>query len=293
MSAASFQQLQMAPRVCFNPRRPCSIITHWIPKHVTVPPSLADSLPISTNVSPALLAAADVFERCGITRDTDTFVLGGGTTLASRWHHRLSTDLDFFMGFMEFRQAMFLGDSPGNRVLAEMADQHRISDLRLAAAHCAFQVGQTPVTLFTTQAFSSAHPTQRESQTGICLESTTEILAKKLIARILKNGDFAKRDFYDFCVASIEDPQSWRAVTSLVAHDDVSAIIQEIRNPGTSPLVHMAETGSDILEPKYANIASNLWKASVGLLSEGGIPEWIHPPARAHRTPPDDHGLGR
>ena len=50
---------------------------------------------IPTNVEPAFLVCGPILSEC--FADSTTLALGGGTVLAGRWAHRLSTDLDFFV----------------------------------------------------------------------------------------------------------------------------------------------------------------------------------------------------
>ena len=232
-------------------------------------------IPIAPNVREALAVACDVFQRCGINCETGSLVLGGGTVLASRWVHRISTDLDFFIDPHDFYRV-----APA---LKKLASESRIDDVESTSGFCKFVAdGTTPVSLFTTRSFFLIPPTQREVSTNIRLEHTTEILAKKMYGRVMQNGDFTQRDFYDFCIASIGEPESWQALASRLSDDGVVSIIDELRNPHSSPLIRNANKGDDIIEPNYPLVARHLWEASLGLMRDGRVPEWMH--ARNGRT---------
>ena len=141
----------------------------------------------------------------------DGFTIGGGTALAARWRHRRSTDIDITVDAGLFSRTK----DRLHAALEEAAAQHLASDhgwLTGAFPEGEFSVATTPPLLIPAPAGS------RESDWGIRMESTSEILTRKLRLRMYSNGEFVSRDFYDICTAAEQDPGSLtRALDYLTA----------------------------------------------------------------------------
>ena len=183
----------------------------------------------------------------------DKLHLGGGTVLASRWQHRLSTDLDFFLHTTHPSDARTLLSAIRKRI-KQPTDTYALTDIHIAGGHLSFKTGNTRTSIFTTLPQTDKHSEQREHVTHILLESTEEILAKKLYGQIIGNGEFTKRDFYDFCVAEIQEPDALNAILQSLG-DERELIHTELKNKYRSELIRDAEHGSPLLEPVYPDIA--------------------------------------
>ena len=119
--------------------------------------------------------------------------------------------------------------------------------------------------MFSSAAMTAQRPQERDAETGVLIETTEEILARKLHGRIMGLGDFVARDFYDLCVASREDPEAYTAARAMLSDDDVADILAEL--DGVRP------GGKPVLAPKYVRLAEDLWRHSRILLESGRLPQ--------------------
>ena len=135
--------------------------------------------------------------------------LGGGTALEARWHHRSSTDLDFFT-LSEHADIVFYERlDEMTKDLTELALTGTISnrDIRLVQRKILhFRVGDTPVSWGSTELLHDDPRDEVEHQTGVFLSGNKDILAKKLDHRLVGNQLATERDAYDFAVARTEAP---------------------------------------------------------------------------------------
>ena len=131
--------------------------------------------------------------------------LGGGTALAARWGHRHSTDLDFFVDGGAYHR-LYSNARAFERDLARSAGGISTSAISSGSATVVLGDGGE-ISLSTTRAKT---PKPRSADTirgsAVALESTAEILARKIGGRILSNNIFVARDLYDITVAKHYDP---------------------------------------------------------------------------------------
>ena len=65
------------------------------------------------------------------------------------------------------------------------------------------------MSFFGTRAVSASPLSEeKEAKTGISVETTEEILLKKIRARMLRGSEYLSRDAYDFVVAHIKEPEA-------------------------------------------------------------------------------------
>ena len=214
------------------------------------------------------MMAVDVLRRCFNLKDV---VLGGGTVLASRWAHRLSTDLDFFIQPSIYRHAISELGNPVQKHLDEAIKKGEIENVAIRSGTMGFETGGTNVSVFTVESITGEPLSQREVNTGVWLESTSEILAKKIIGRVLKLGQFTLRDFYDICVARLKDRASFERVLSLLTDKEMEEITNELSHWRSSPDVKGAEKTSPLLNVEYKEIAENLWACSESVFKGGEL----------------------
>ena len=126
-------------------------------------------------------------------------ILGGGTALIARWKHRWTHDLDFFIEAGPYARLQ------ENRTAFEH-DLRTVSGIREANvrphnALILFEDGGE-ISIGTTPAFTdNPRSTDTVRGTAVVLETTAEILAKKIGGRILRNNTFVPRDLYDLVIA--------------------------------------------------------------------------------------------
>ena len=139
--------------------------------------------------------------------------LGGGTALAAKWHHRLSTDLDLFYDEHLLRR-------PGHPLpalfgaLRALADRGEISLAAIRPGGASWNVEGTPVSLYQTIPYHLTGPSNERVEIGgryLPLEPSADVVLKKLRARMLHSRAYLSRDVYDVVVAHVEDPVAVRA----------------------------------------------------------------------------------
>lgn len=190
------------------------------------------------------------------------YTIGGGTVLAARWNHRHSTDIDCFMDEPTFRSIYRSSSNHMEETLNELekTGQLKVKELELNLLVLEFPslgelslVADNPLT---------QNPKSREYEinTGIKLESTAEILAKKLAYRVA-GGLWKQRDFFDLVVAHQRDPNAFSTAMDVLADGEKKAIAKTIgENLGN----HTLELGN-VREPYNQRIADMIWELSIDL----------------------------
>ncbi len=129
--------------------------------------------------SSLLIKAMEVL---GNLADHNEICIGGGTVLASRWHHRLSTDIDLFTSPEHYR-------SLAGEILAHMRSNHRDVNVTLYPHMMLCVLPDGGEWSLGGSANVTPRPlcAERERQTGLQLQSTCEILTRKVRARMVNN----------------------------------------------------------------------------------------------------------
>lgn len=188
--------------------------------------------------------------------------LGAGTALEARWHHRSSTDLDFFYSTGTARpSALFLKDFEDIRM-----DLHRlVRDGTIApdgvvlngTSHIQFVAGDVPVSFVRTEMYHSDPGMEVEHQTGVVLSGNRDILTKKMYNRLGINLVATQRDAYDFAVARTLAPEelayAWSTMTDEMKRNAVAAY-RDLAEGGAEPRSRALQ------RPRYRRIAADLWK---------------------------------
>ena len=153
--------------------------------------------------------------------------LGGGTALAARWQHRHSTDVDLFVDAADYEK-LFKGE------------QRFRSDLELhspGARNIVIEPGFARIVLtdggeisISTSPSLTAHPVSGDSVRGtsVPLETTAEILAKKLRYRMIQNAQIVPRDLYDISSARWRDPKALQTALSTLKVEHLQDIDAEL-----------------------------------------------------------------
>ena len=184
----------------------------------------------------------------------DSIVLGGGTVLAARWHHRVSTDIALFTNLEHYQGRVAdrreeVASTLG-RLLSGAAEGAVEGERGWLRVH--FREG--PAALMTIPRPTIRDPyTEVATGTGIGTESTAEILARKLQSRILDLGVLTDRDLYDLLVARERDPVALRRVLTSVTDAERAAIASELRS-----LPRNWSSGEPVRDPAYPDLLRGL-----------------------------------
>ncbi len=133
--------------------------------------------------------------------NTKTMLFDGrGTTLAARWQHRESTDIDLF--FMD------VSDRELDQIFRTfLADQRFIQGLFYGRHGFEGKFNDIPFSFIRTSRYSEQHKSE-DTTNGIGTESTLEILSKKLKGRLIANMSYPIRDMYDFAVGYMQSSKT-------------------------------------------------------------------------------------
>lgn len=210
-------------------------------------------LPIQPGPAKAVGTAVDVLSRW---MDSNHLRLGGGTALEARWHHRSSTDLEFF-ALAEHTDVVFY--ERFDRVLEDLEQLARdgvvaTEGMRMTGRSIVhFRIGETPVSFGGVDVFHGDPADEVEYVTGVALSGTRDILAKKMYNRLGSNRLATERDAYDFAVARTKAPDDLTYAWSLMP-----GYMKEI---AVGLCRERAERGPplELDEVRYAPIARDVW----------------------------------
>ena len=182
-------------------------------------------------------------------------VLGGDTVLAVRWHHRSSTDLDFFVD-AEAIDTILVNPSRRNEVNDYFTDLQHDNQIDLddstGASHdgIRFWISGTPVTAVRQSVRPIDSITEIESQTNVRLESSADILHKKLISQLIAWGSLTPRDVYDILVASLLDFNSLEKAHQAMNSTGRARLLDTLQALIEAPASETAENEA-VIRPKY------------------------------------------
>ena len=181
-------------------------------------------------------------------------MLGGGTVLAARWQHRVSTDIDLFTDHQRYRDAIVSRREEVITALEQLVAKTGEGTVEVERGWLRVHFPEGPAALMTIP-----RPTitdkyaETAGGTDIPTESSAEILARKLQSRILDLGVFTDRDLYDLLAAQQHDPESLRRVLASVTSTERATIASELR-----VLPYHWSSGEPVREPAYPNLLQNL-----------------------------------
>ena len=191
--------------------------------------------------------------------DLDGVVIGGGTALEARWHHRRSTDIDLFAPRPYLSS---LAKVSRERIEAELhnrASPSRRVETAVGATHLRCVVAGVPVSLSGTRGFwKEDHDPCVEASTGMPLASSADILLRKMQGRTLAQGRAVARDAYDFIVARAVDPISFRDAVAHLDEGEAEVIAETFEVLADAP---PRTEGRGVEAPAYpAVLKQGLWK---------------------------------
>ena len=183
----------------------------------------------------------------------DDALLGGGTVLAARWRHRVSTDLDFFMPYGAFRDLIVARESEVTAALRKVAFGAVVRPFHI---QCVIRTGAVAVGIHTSMYGATTADELAEDVAGerrVRTQTTAAILARKIVGRMMGQGVATVRDVYDLCVAEKEDPEALlaagKAVPSGVLVRSADALEYDLEGDWRR---------KPLIEPAHLAIAENL-----------------------------------
>ena len=158
------------------------------------------------------------------------YVLGGGTVLAARWRHRVSTDIDLFTDLARYQAAIVAQREDVAAFLRDLVGATGAGAVEIERGWLRVQFAEAPVALMTIPRPTVQDPYDEWVEgTEVRTESTAEILARKVQSRILDLGVFTARDLYDILVAREQDSAALRRVLASITDHERAAIASELR----------------------------------------------------------------
>ena len=135
----------------------------------------------------------------------DQLLLGGETALTARWKHRESFDIDLFTSQSAFTRAIY---RQSGRIASRINDLGLSRVATLGPRGCTLYLDGGKVDLVAGPPLTDCN--RSSDLTGdptIALETTVEILAKKLHGRMITHGRLVPRDLYDLAYARRFEPE--------------------------------------------------------------------------------------
>ena len=218
--------------------------------------------------------------------DLEGVVIGGGTALEARWHHRLSTDIDLFAPRPYLSSMMKV---PPDRIEAELharAAPSQQADVAVGATHLRCVVAGVPVSLSGTRGFwEEDHDPCVEASTGMPLASSADILLRKMQGRTLAQSRAVARDAYDFVIARAVDPISFRDAIVHLDEGEAEAIAQTFEVLADAP---PRTEGRGVEAPAYpAVLERGLWKLAAQVFRHPGRDVDIGDIGKGRRNAPE------
>ena len=138
-------------------------------------------------------------------------VMGGGTVLAARWRHRRSTDVDLFYDGNDVFER--LDRAALRNVADDLIASRKVTELQLLDNALMLRTASGwKLSLFPDQTVTGSPLQPNEEVMGLRVHTTLEILRRKMHSRIFFSMVFKQRDFHDFAVCALEEPDVARAL---------------------------------------------------------------------------------
>ncbi|MCY4215199.1 MAG: nucleotidyl transferase AbiEii/AbiGii toxin family protein [Gammaproteobacteria bacterium] len=197
--------------------------------------------------------------------------LGGGTALAMRWRHRLSTDIDFAM---QGNLALAFINRVRDALSGDLRARKAKGELRK------FRVGwRTAMWLYTDSGpvslsasdYGQGDGMDWESDTKIAVAPTRDILRGKLFGRVLDGNRLLARDGYDLCAAFRHDIEAVRGLIEEAKRyrgEDLSNICQLVVDSGRRII-----EGRPLLGAIHDDLAHDPWREFVRLVETVPVPD--------------------
>lgn len=226
------------------------------------------SLPLPADLS-ALLDIAFHFSTKFIP--AEELSVGGGSVLAARWRHRHSFDIDLTVSRLAVTRRA--ASRPNLFFSLIDADEKLHSGyLRADLAHVQCQ-DQTHSFSWLFAPPLTAAPLSQESDPrhGLPMDSSAEILARKLYYRMGEHGRYLPRDVYDLAWASIHEPATFAESASILIPQQRSQVTRHLRS--LPPDAMLQRGSSQLLNPEDRTLAGEAPITLAGALDRIPSPE--------------------
>lgn len=182
------------------------------------------------------------------------YAMGGGSVLEARWHHRHSTDIDFFLEQSAFQA---LGEEVRNDIeqhLHKLNERGEISGLEVHNSGYMFESPHGSASLFGTYRLTNS-PISNDVVTEweVPTESSTEILFRKIRGRMINGTTYLARDVYDVVCAYVHDRDSLDSAFHHLEPREVASLVYDV-DCGASHVYSLER----ILDPRYPHLTESL-----------------------------------
>ena len=183
------------------------------------------------------------------------YAVGGGTVLAARWHHRLSTDIDVFID--ENDMSSLLDEAAWEEIcegLGKLVTDEVITGLFIRPNGFRFTYMNVPMSLFSVRRITrSAVTNERVAPTELATESNTEILFKKIRGRMINSSTYVARDLYDVVVAYVLDKESLKHAFRYLENLETRSLVYDVEK-GDSEVSDLDR----VIDPAYVELTASL-----------------------------------
>lgn len=181
--------------------------------------------------------------------------IGGGSVLAARWKHLDSYDIDLTVSrFAVIRQAASQPDLFFSLIDADENLHSGYLRADLAHVQCQDQTHSFSW-LFAYPLTGSPRSRESDPRHGLPMDSSAEILAKKLYYRMGQLGRYLPRDIYDLSWASVHETVAFAESASILVPQQCSQITRHFRS--LQPNVMLQAGPEKLVNPADSALADN------------------------------------
>ena len=193
--------------------------------------------------------------------------MGGGTTLAMRWNHRRSTDIDLAVDGALFQERIHKERTAVHDRLKEMKEAGAILKYRFSSSFMGWENkdGNHVSLIGTAHKGEYLVSEEVEAETHVPLVRSDVILEKKISGRILGRGILLDRDGYDLACAIVLDPESYKSAISELTKQDLGLCLSLWQNAQAQRPT--PKNNRALLDCRYPYIQSDPWGMLHGLLN--------------------------
>ncbi len=192
----------------------------------------------------------------------EALVLGGGTALAARWQHRVSTDVDFFLPPSALQT---LSQNETQKVTDTLLEIEGVREDRTWCSPIAINCEISGVPVSVREMMSYRPPTHTlASKDGPPLQESADILLGKLRHRMATVGRFAIRDLFDINVAYQIEPDTLKQAVSQLADREFQTIVAGIKR---LPDDWYTGDPQKLISPAY-NFENDLLRRTINALTQ-------------------------
>ena len=204
-------------------------------------------------------------------------MLGGGTALAARWHHRLSVDIDLFTSDANYKRIKPALDRRAEKWKADAT----FSAVRIhpSVVHCHLSDGLDFSIAGSDDVTPRPLSKEREAATGVRLQSTAEIIVRKIRARMINRESYVVRDAYDVVCCLEFDPQALNEALGALTQGERAALKYD---SGSNRLA--LDSTQPLIDPVHAEFhdSEHLLERLFEVLT-GAVPKAGRKPGRSDR----------